>query len=45
MSLLLAIPWHVYVSMLVFSIVVGLLTAIEVHDLAHERDEGATFRS
>ena len=27
-----AVPWHVYLTMFVFAVTVGLLTALELHD-------------
>lgn len=42
MNVLVEIPWHVYVSILAFSITVGVLVAIELRDLLAADDHGAT---
>ena len=33
MNVLTVIPWHVYLTMFLFAVIVGLLTAFEVEDL------------
>ena len=41
------VPWHVYLTMFVFAVTIGLLAAFEVHDLSSDaaverrRDERA----
>lgn len=37
MNAITAVPWHVYLTMFVFAVTVGLLAAFEVQELRNDR--------
>ena len=50
MSVVTAVPWHVYLTMFFFALTIGVLTVVELKDLRvgesrHEGDDARTRRA